>query len=130
MIGIFIKFKDNTFNWGCITLPLELFPLKIIIKLESSLISTYLFSKGENISEVKIIYRNCSLNWSETNLINSFNLRFLLSDFSFGITTKTYYLYFVFFKYLVKFLHFGANIKYIFLTIFQFLILKIYIRIK
>jgi hypothetical protein len=78
LVSVFVKLKDHTLYWGCVTLNLEVSLLEIILKLEPSLISRNLLPKGKNISEIKVIIAGISLNRSEANFLVDLNPDLLL----------------------------------------------------
>ena len=80
LVSVFVKLKDYTLDWCCVTLDLEISLLKVILKLESSLIPRNLFPEGKNIPEIKVIIAGISLNRSEASLLVNLNPDLLLPN--------------------------------------------------
>lgn len=111
-----VELEDDALHRGCVALDLELPPIQVdvIVELEPPLLAGGLFSEGEDIPEVEVLSLLVALHRSEPGLL--INLRGLLAllDLLPRLASEADYLYLVLLQYLVKFLHFGGNINFIF----------------
>jgi hypothetical protein len=85
IVVVLVKLKDDAFDRCRVALALKLLSLKIVVKLEPSLLPTDLFSECENVPEVKVAARDSALDRSEPDLVCRFGLGLLFSDFSFTV---------------------------------------------